>query len=83
MQEWPKTQKVIDNCTNDKGRAMNLDHISATTYVIWRQERLWEVDVLQRVRISSLVRVLHVSACVNNTLVPVHVCLTVCLSCSS
>jgi hypothetical protein len=33
------------------------DHISATlTYVMWREERLWNVSVLQRVHLSSRVR---------------------------
>jgi hypothetical protein len=32
------------------------DHISATTtYVVWGEERLWNVSVLQRAHLSSLV----------------------------
>jgi hypothetical protein len=34
---------------------MNRDHIIAgTTYVMWCDERLWNVGVLQRVSLSSL-----------------------------
>jgi hypothetical protein len=36
---------------------MTRDHISATTYVMWREERLWDVGVLQRVRPCSPVTV--------------------------
>jgi hypothetical protein len=36
---------------------MALDRISATiTYAMWHEERLWNVSVLQRVHISSLVK---------------------------
>jgi hypothetical protein len=36
---------------------MNRNNISATTtYVMWREERLWNVGVLQRVRLSILVK---------------------------
>jgi hypothetical protein len=35
---------------------MNRDYISVTTTnVIWREERLWNVGVIQRVRLSYLV----------------------------
>jgi hypothetical protein len=35
---------------------INRDHIRArTTYVIWREERLWNVGVLERVRLSKIV----------------------------
>jgi hypothetical protein len=40
---------------------MKRDHISArTTYVMWREERLWNVGVLQRVRLSSIIVVVVV-----------------------
>jgi hypothetical protein len=39
---------------------INRNHVSATTtYVIWREERLWNVRVLQRVRLSNLVTDSH------------------------
>jgi hypothetical protein len=34
---------------------MTLDHISATTYVMRREERFWNVSVLHRVRLFILV----------------------------
>jgi hypothetical protein len=35
---------------------MTSDHISATmTYVMWREERLWNVSVLQRVHLPNIV----------------------------
>jgi hypothetical protein len=35
---------------------MNWDHISArTVYMMWRDERLWNVGVLKRVRLFRLV----------------------------
>jgi hypothetical protein len=41
---------------NDLRRNNELDHISATTiYVIWREEHLWNINVLQRRHISNLV----------------------------
>jgi hypothetical protein len=43
VQEWPMT-------------TISREHISSTTtYVMWREERLWNVGVLQRVRLSNLV----------------------------
>jgi hypothetical protein len=40
---------------------MTLDHISATkTYVMWREENLWNVNVFQRVHISNLVFIVHI-----------------------
>jgi hypothetical protein len=36
--------------------AMTSDHISArTTYVMWREEHLWNVTILQRVHLSNVV----------------------------
>jgi hypothetical protein len=39
------------------GATMHWDHISATTtYVMWHEERFWDVGVLQRVLVSNLVK---------------------------
>jgi hypothetical protein len=36
---------------------MNRDHISArTTYLMWREEHLWDSGVLEKVPLSSLVK---------------------------
>jgi hypothetical protein len=41
---------------------MSRDYISArTTYVMWSEERLWNVGVLLRVRLSSLVGIVFIS----------------------
>jgi hypothetical protein len=41
---------------NDRDAAMTADNISeTTTYVMWREEHLWNVNVLQRVHFSKLV----------------------------
>lgn len=41
---------------------VNWEHIDAgTTYVVWREERLWNVGVLQRIRLSIIVCLFSVS----------------------
>jgi hypothetical protein len=48
----------VDNSSARTGQdaTMNRDRISATTtYVMWCEERLWNVGVLQGVRLSNLV----------------------------
>jgi hypothetical protein len=39
----------------DHSAAMTLDHSATMTYVMWHQEHLWNVSILQRVHLSNLV----------------------------
>jgi hypothetical protein len=50
MQGWPKTQQWPQ---------ITRVHNSTMTYVLWCEEHLWNVSVLQRIHLSNLVIFLH------------------------
>jgi hypothetical protein len=49
---------ISERITSDE--AMNRDHISATTTYVMREERLWNVGVLQSVRVSNVVDICRI-----------------------
>jgi hypothetical protein len=52
----PRMAKDATMTLHKISATMNWDHITAkTTYVMWREEHLWNFGVLQRVRLSSLI----------------------------